>query len=305
MSLEEQIKKTNIITKKSIVTVGTFDGVHIGHQSLFQTLRRESKKSGANSIAIVFKEQPRAIIRKEQNKLYLTTFEERKKLISKYVDYIIPINFNESIQNLKSTQFIQILKKNINTIGIVSGDNAKIGCDQKLIKSIDKNLIKVINSKIKGNSGEIFSSSNIKKTIEFGKFEKTTEMLGRYYKISGKIVSGKKRGRLLGFPTANIKPSKELLIPCKGIFATIAMIKNTNFLSGTSIGYNPTFEKEKKISIETFIIDFNEDLYNQKISLSFISKIREEKKFESTEDLIKQMHSDISNIKKIKKSITK
>ena len=305
MSLEEQIKKTNIITKKSIVTVGTFDGVHIGHQSLFQTLRQESKKSGANSIAIVFKEQPRAIIKKEQNKLYLTTFEERKKLISKYVDYIIPINFNESIQNLKSTQFIQILKKNINTIGIVSGDNAKIGCDQKLIKSIDKNLIKVINSKIKGNSGEIFSSSNIKKTIEFGKFEKTTEMLGRYYKISGKIVSGKKRGRLLGFPTANIKPSKELLIPCKGIFATIAVIKNTNFLSGTSIGYNPTFEKEKKISIETFIIDFNEDLYNQKISLSFISKIREEKKFESTEDLIKQMHSDISNIKKIKKSITK
>lgn len=301
MSLEEQIKKTNIITKKSIVTVGTFDGVHIGHQSLFQTLRQESKKSGANSIAIVFKEQPRAIIKKEQNKLYLTTFEERKKLISKYVDYIIPIDFNESIQNLKSTQFIQILKKNINTIGIVSGDNAKIGCDQKLIKSIDKNLIKVINSKIKGNSGEIFSSSNIKKTIEFGKFEKTTEMLGRYYKISGKIVSGKKRGRLLGFPTANIKPSKELLIPCKGIFATIAMIKNTNFLSGTSIGYNPTFEKEKKISIETFIIDFNEDLYNQKISLSFISKIREEKKFESTEDLIKQMHSDISHIKKINK----
>ena len=301
MSLEEQIKKPNIITKKSIVTVGTFDGVHIGHQSLFQTLRQESKKSGANSIAIVFKEQPRAIIKKEQNKLYLTTFEERKKLISKYVDYIIPINFNESIQNLKSTQFIQILKKNINTIGIVSGDNAKIGCDQKLIKSIDKNLIKVINSKIKGNSGEIFSSSNIKKTIEFGKFEKTTEMLGRYYKISGKIVSGKKRGRLLGFPTANIKPSKELLIPCKGIFATIAMIKNTNFLSGTSIGYNPTFEKEKKISIETFIIDFNEDLYNQKISLSFISKIREEKKFESTEDLIKQMHSDISHIKKINK----
>ena len=299
MSLEEQIKKPNIITKKSIVTVGTFDGVHIGHQSLFQTLRQESKKSGANSIAIVFKEQPRAIIKKEQNKLYLTTFEERKKLISKYVDYIIPINFNESIQNLKSTQFIQILKKNINTIGIVSGDNAKIGCDQKLIKSIDKNLIKVINSKIKGNSGEIFSSSNIKKTIEFGKFEKTTEMLGRYYKISGKIVSGKKRGRLLGFPTANIKPSKELLIPCKGIFATIAVIKNTNFLSGTSIGYNPTFEKEKKVSIETFIIDFNEDLYNQKISLSFISKIREEKKFESTEDLIKQMHSDISHIKKI------
>ena len=299
MSLEEQIKKPNIITKKSIVTVGTFDGVHIGHQSLFQTLRQESKKSGANSIAIVFKEQPRAIIKKEQNKLYLTTFEERKKLISKYVDYIIPIDFNESIQNLKSTQFIQILKKNINTIGIVSGDNAKIGCDQKLIKSIDKNLIKVINSKIKGNSGEIFSSSNIKKTIEFGKFEKTTEMLGRYYKISGKVVSGKKRGRLLGFPTANIKPSKELLIPCKGIFATIAMIKNTNFLSGTSIGYNPTFEKEKKISIETFIIDFNEDLYNQKISLSFISKIREEKKFESTEDLIKQMHSDISHIKKI------
>ena len=299
MSLEEQIKKTNIITKKSIVTVGTFDGVHIGHQSLFQTLRRESKKSGANSIAIVFKEQPRAIIKKEQNKLYLTTFEERKKLISKYVDYIIPIDFNESIQNLKSTQFIQILKKNINTIGIVSGDNAKIGCDQKLIKSIDKNLIKVINSKIKGNSGEIFSSSNIKKTIEFGKFEKTTEMLGRYYKISGKIVSGKKRGRLLGFPTANIKPSKELLIPCKGIFATIAVIKNTNFLSGTSIGYNPTFEKEKKISIETFIIDFNEDLYNQKISLSFISKIREEKKFKNTEDLIKQMHSDISHIKKI------
>lgn len=305
MSLEEQIKKPNIITKKSIVTVGTFDGVHIGHQSLFQTLRRESKKNGANSIAIVFKEQPRAIIKKEQNKLYLTTFEERKKIISKYVDYIIPIDFNLSIQNLKSTQFIQILKKNINTIGIVSGDNAKIGCDQKLIKSIDKNLIKVINSRIKENSGEIFSSSNIKKSIEFGKFEKTTEMLGRHYKISGKVVSGKKRGRLLGFPTANIKPSKELLIPCKGIFATIAMIKNVNFLSGTSIGYNPTFGEEKNISIETFIIDFNENLYNQKISLSFISKIREEKKFESTEDLIKQMHSDISYIKKIQIPITK
>ena len=298
MSLEEQLKNQRIQSNNSVVTIGTFDGVHIGHQSLLKFLKVTSKKFKYDPIVIVFKEQPRSIIHNDKFKLYLSTLKDRVNLISKYTSNVVTIDFNESIKNLTSEEFINILKKHYNTVCIVSGENARIGNDKKLIKNINPKIIKSITTKIEFNSEVIFSSSNIQKYIENGNMTETSKLLGRYYCIDGKVIEGKKRGHRIGFPTANMLPNNKLLIPNIGIYATIAEIKDEKFLSATSIGFNPTFEKDEKLSIETFVTDFNKNIYGEKIKLYFLEKIRDEIKFNDQKELIKQMNLDISYIKK-------
>ena len=298
MSLEEQIKNQRIQSKNSIVTIGTFDGVHIGHQSLLKFLKVTSEKFKYDPIVIVFKEQPRSIIRNDKSKLYLSSLKDRVNLISKFISNVVTIDFNESIKNLKSEEFIHLLKKHYNTMCIVSGENARIGNDKKLIKNINPKIIKSITTKIEYNSNDIFSSSNIQKYIENGNMTETSKLLGRYYCIDGKVIEGKKRGHRSGFPTANMLPNNKLLIPKIGIYASITQIKDEKFLSATSIGFNPTFENDEKINIETFLIDFNKNIYGEKIKLYFLEKIRNEIKFNDQKELIKQMNLDISYIKK-------
>ena len=298
MSLEEQLKNQKIHSNNSVVTIGTFDGVHIGHQSLLKFLKVTSEKFKYDPIVIVFKEQPRSIIRKDTSKLYLSTFKDRVNLISKFISNIVTIDFNEPIKNLKSEEFINILKKHYNTRCIVSGENARIGNDKKLIKDLDTKIIKSITTKIQLDSKVIFSSSNIQKYIENGNMTETNKLLGRHYSINGIVIKGKRRGHGIGFPTANMLPNNKLLIPNIGIYATITEIKDDKFLSATSIGFNPTFEKDGKLSIETFLIDFNKNIYGEKIKLHFLEKIRNEIKFNDQKELIKQMNLDISYIKK-------
>ena len=153
--------------------------------------------------------------------------------------------------------------------------------------------IEIIPIQIKSYQNTRYSSSNIRSAITKGQFLETKDLLGRYYKLEGQVVRGHERGRLLGFPTANIEPQKKLLVPGTGIFACVAQIDDNSHPATTSIGYNPTFEPAGKLTIESHISDSAGDLYGPKIGLIFVQKLRDEIKFHSEEELIEQMKLDI------------
>ncbi|MDP7231922.1 MAG: riboflavin biosynthesis protein RibF [Dehalococcoidia bacterium] len=306
--LDKQLKEQGVFIEKSVISIGTFDGVHLGHQALLNTLSAVAKKNNAPSIAIVFKNAPRSIINKDNNVNYLCPLEERVRLLKSYVDHVILIEFNRSIRNLSSTEFLNTLRNHIGATSLVAGENARIGYDQKQIKELVTDhetncAIEIIPIQIKLYKSTRYSSSNIRSAITKGQFLETKDLLGRYYKLEGQVVRGHERGRLLGFPTANIKPEKKLLIPGTGIFACVAQIDDNSHPATTSIGYNPTFEPAGKLTVESHISDFDGDLYGRKIGLIFVQKLRDEIKFHSEEELIEQMKLDICQSKKIVVSI--
>lgn len=306
--LDKQLKEQGVFIEKSVLSIGTFDGVHLGHQALLNTLSAIAKKNNAPSIAIVFKNAPRSIINKDNNVLYLCPLEERIRLIRSYVDHVILIEFNTSIRNLSSAKFLNILRNHIGATSLVAGDNARIGYDQKQIKELVNDhemncAIEIIPIQIKSYQNTRYSSSNIRSAITKGQFVETKDLLGRYYKLEGQVVRGHKRGRRLGFPTANIEPDQQLLIPGTGIFACVAQIDDKSHPATTSIGYNPTFEPGRNLTVESHISDFAGNLYGRKIGLIFIQKLRDEIKFHSEEKLIEQMKLDICQSKKIAVSI--
>ena len=209
--LDKQLKEQGVFIEKSVISIGTFDGVHLGHQALLNTLSAVAKKNNAPSIAIVFKNAPRSIINKDKNVNYLCPLEERVRLIKSYVDHVILIEFNRSIRNLSSTEFLNILRNHIGATSLVAGENARIGYDQKQINELVTDhetncAIEIIPIQIKLYKSTRYSSSNIRSAITKGQFLETKDLLGRYYKLEGQVVRGHERGRLLGFPTANIEP---------------------------------------------------------------------------------------------------
>ena len=289
---------TNLI-KPTIATIGTFDGVHKGHKALINHLIDSAKQFDQIPVVIVFEEKPKNFFISKKIKS-LCSISERKEIINSLgIENIISLRFDKSIQKLSSDEFISELVEKIRIKTFVLGSDSKIGYDQSGYEELKNNhpnikFVKFLPKKIKG---KIISSTLVKKAIEKGNCQETKELLGRFYTIKGKVTEGKNLGEKLGFPTANIIPSPNIVIPKDGIYASIVEYNNKKYYGATSIGKRPTFEKNGQRIIETFILDFNKNIYHKKINVHLISKIRDEQKFNSQEELIDKMNEDIKNIK--------
>ena len=281
---------------ESIITIGTYDGVHKGHEIVFNQL-----KNNLNLIPVVitFNKSPKEIINNDPIQSIYET-ETKKKLIENLgVKEIISIDFDDSIKSLKANEFVSLLKKYLKLKVLVVGEDTTIGKDKigkknglsDLLLKFDANLKSI---EIKESNKKKISSSEIKKQIFNGNFKEVNENLPNKYFMEGNIVEGKKLGRELGYPTANLNFSKEIVLPKDGIYETISVLGNKSYNSITSIGNNPTFNEELK-TVETYIIDFNKNIYNQKLKIIFIDFIREQIKFDNEEDLIIQMNKDLKN----------
>ena len=284
--------------RPSIVTIGTFDGMHIGHISLIKDMKELADK--LIPIVISFNRPPKDVINKKNSKMILK-LEEKKKMIKDLgIEKLISINFNSEIQELKCKDFIKILKDSLNMEVLILGVDTLIGNDRKgyknglieILVDYGSRLIPISNKK--DNQHKI-SSSQIKKSISDGDIVKVNQLLGRNFFISGKVIEGKRIGSTLGYPTANIQYDNNLIIPKDGIYKTKTYVNGSAYLSATSIGNNPTFDGAEK-TIETFIIDFNEDIYNNNIKVSFLKFIRDQKRFDDIESLKKHMSDDIKYI---------
>ena len=304
MSISKLFASIEIHKGPTVATVGTFDGVHLGHRALLEQLQHEAKARGAISVALVFKEQPRAFIKPDFNVSYISSLKTRRNILMEIgIDQIIELDFGTAIQKLSAEEFVSELQHLIELKALIVGPNAKIGFDRLGIEklSLSKKLRNVdfIEAPTKIVNDCAVSSSAIRNAVIKGHCESAAVMLGRNYSISGVIVEGDRRGRELGFPTANIQPDSTITVPGNGIYATIVEINGKSHKAATSIGVRPTFETSGVRTIEAFLLDYSGDLYGQQMEIEFISRTRSEIAFESTEKLIIQMNKDVDEVRKI------
>ena len=293
-----------VSSKETSLCIGTFDGVHRGHQKLFKELVKISKINNLLSIVLVFELRPREIINPSLSKPYIIPFEERiQNIKSQKVDKTIKLNFDNNIRNISAKKFLEILKNKINLTSLVVSEDTRIGNDQKDgndLKKICEELKISFNSiKMSSDDNKIVSSSSVSTHISNGEIDKANSMIGRTFKISGKVETGDKIGRTIGIPTANLSVSKDLIIPGDGIYAVKVNVNNQMYKGALSIGNRPVIKTDDSRKIEVYIIDFNKNIYGELIEISIISKIRNQENYDSLDELRFQIDKDIIQITNI------
>ncbi|MDA1296825.1 MAG: riboflavin biosynthesis protein RibF [Chloroflexi bacterium] len=295
------------LDRPAAVTVGTFDGVHIGHLRLLRSLKAEAAQAGLASIAITFKGQPRAVIDPSAPVTYLATLEQRTRLIAETgVDSVLQVRFDDALRRLSAAEFLAMLKRAANMRLLVTGPGARLGHDRMDAESLTplagQRGIRILQVEAERHASGVVSSSAIRRSLAAGDVRTAAGMLGRRYRIDGKVVPGDRRGRELGFPTANIKPAGNLAVPADGIYATVinigASVCSDRRMAATSIGVRPTFGGGARM-IEAYILDFEGDLYGHDVELEFVERLRGEVKFDGVEPLIIQMNRDVSETREV------
>ena len=283
-----------------VITVGSFDGLHKGHLKIIDKLIAVSKEINGKSVLLTFEPHPRQVVSKNFDLKILTTLEEKKTLLDKAgVDNLIVQNFTREFSEMTSDEFIKkVLVDDVGISHIVVGHDHKFGKDrlgdaEKLRELGSKYNFGVTSVPAETIDGEIISSTIIRNALFDGDIEKANSFFGRSYSFGGIVVKGAQRGRTLGFPTANIKlddPRKA--VPKRGVYAVTCSCQNDKLKGIMNIGMRPTFENRTELVIEVHLFSFNKDIYGDKISVDFIKRLRNERKFESKEDLIHQIELD-------------
>lgn len=296
--------KESFIKEDIAIALGNFDGLHIAHQSLILAMVKKAKEKGLKSSLLLFENHTSELVEYHNRPKLLMSNEDKYKILEELgVDIIYKLKFSEEIMKLRPEEFISdFLIERLNVKSITVGFDYRFGYkasgssqDLERIASkytIDVNLLEPI------SRGEIVSSTRIREYLLNGDILKANEMLGRKYSIQGKVVPGEKRGRKLGFPTANVLIDEKYLLPKEGIYSTVVYINESPYLSGTNIGKNLTFHGDL-IKIESFLLDFNEDIYGETIRIEFNEFIRSEIKFSTSKELVEQIGKDIAYIKSV------
>ena len=298
------IDKSIKFEKPTGVGLGNFDGLHVGHMALVNTLINESRLNGLDSMMYTFTKHPENILRRKLFTPLLTTVNKKVQLLAETaLKYLYFDEFDENYSRMKPEHFVKdILLKRLGAKLIVAGFDYRFGYkgqgDVNLLKEMGKtmNFSVIVIPPIKIDN-EIVSSTRIRENVARGDMERVFSLLGRHYSITGQVASGRKQGSKLGFPTANIHPEDYLILPHNGVYITRTLMDGQFYPGVTNVGFNPTFGDLKRISIETHILNFDRDIYNMNIEVFFISKIRAERKFRSKDELAEQIQRDIGAAK--------
>jgi len=276
-----------------LVTIGSFDGFHKGHEKLFEVCRKNSFNNDWG--VITFSPHPAEFLGKLKNSMF--TLKERGFLAKIFdVPNFLVFNFNENFKNLTPEEFINILIKNFNVDGIVFGSDFHFGRERlgsaDYLEKIYKDKIKIFRLNLFDKKN--YSSSQAREKILSGDFENIKKILGYPFFMLSDVIHGNARGRTMNFPTANIN-LKNRIIPASGVYSTAVLIDNNFHCGALSIGNNPTFHDVQEKRAEVFITDFHGDIYGSEILIFFLKKIRDIKTFENKEALMSQINIDIKN----------
>jgi riboflavin kinase/FMN adenylyltransferase len=285
-----------------VATLGIFDGVHKGHMALIELLVDRAKEAKGESVVITFSPHPRLVLEPDNNNLaFLTTMEEKKILLEKaQIDHLIVIQFTKQFSAIPACNFIKdILFEKIGIRHLVIGYNHHFGRhgegDINTIRQCSEEIgFRVEQVKGFTTNGGAISSSLIREALLKGKLDEANSWLGYPYSLNGSVIEGKKIGRTLGFPTANIKPdSQNKLVPGNGVYAVEVKLENEVYPGMLSIGSNPTVNDDVNLkSVEVHILKYDKDIYGKNISVIFRKRLRDEKKFDGLEQLTRQMELD-------------
>ncbi|ADQ82859.1 bifunctional riboflavin kinase/FAD synthetase [Riemerella anatipestifer] len=285
-------------TSPTALSIGMFDGVHLGHQSIIKNLKKISDEKKLSSGLLTFWPHPRTIFNPNENLKLLNTLAEKTSLIENLgVDFLFLQNFDEDFRNLSADDFVKkILVDKLNVKHLIIGYDHRFGKDkkgdfnllQKMATEFDFEVQQLDAIQLENQN---ISSTKIRNAITSGDFKSANDMLGYHYPLSGKVIHGKKIGRTIGYPTANISIDNIKLLPKKGAYIVEVWIDNLFYKGMLSVGTNPTVSGTE-LSIEVYILDFNKDIYDQDITIKFRDFLHEEIKFDGLEALIKKLDED-------------
>ena len=284
-----------------VAATGFFDGVHTGHKRVLKLLSQIAAEQGKRSAVITFWPHPRSVLRQDASQLrLLSTLDEKRELIlSAGVDEVIVIPFTKEFSQLSTEEFLkEYLAKRYNVSTLIIGYDHRLGHDadmtpQKLMEISAESGIetRLVDAFQLGES--VISSTKIRRLIAEGRIVEANEFLGYRYQLTGVVVAGERLGRKLGFPTANMQLYNPLkAIPAFGVYAVTAEVEGRVYAGVCNIGIRPTVSNKESVSIETHILSFNEDIYGLDLKVSFLQKLRDERRFPSTDALVEQMKMD-------------
>lgn len=297
------------VAEPSVITMGKFDGLHRGHETLIEILKEKNASEGLKSIVFTFDIPPKSEVTGVEAKV-LTTNEEKRYIFEEAgVDYLIECPFTKEVMCMEPRAFVEWIVKSLNVKCIVVGNDFHFGHkragDYQLLQEMSKELSYevIVLNKLKEDNRDI-SSTFIREEIAKGNIKKANHLLGYSYFVKGKVVHGKKIGRTIGIPTVNLILSEDKLLPPFGVYATRIQVKDKEYFGVTNVGRKPTIAGNNPIGVETYIIDFSQDVYDEIITVRFTEFLRPEKKFDSIEDLKYQMSADIIKTISYYKNVT-
>ena len=281
-----------------VLSLGMFDGVHFGHISIINLLKSVAQENNLETAILTFWPHPRKVFNPNDEIKLLNTLNEKLNLLENaYLDVVFLKSFDENFRNLTGEEFIrQILVQKLNVKHIIIGHDHVFGKNKsgnfELLQKLSKELDFVVQQLDAVKEGEFnISSTKIRNCLANGNIIGANKMLGYHYSVSGKVIDGKKLGRTIGYPTANIEVDELKLLPKKGAYIVEVYVKNKFYKGMLSIGTNPTVNGDK-LTVEVYILDFNKDIYDEEITVKFRDFLHEEIKFESLEKLIERLDED-------------
>jgi len=288
------IRNSNLEQLPCVVTIGNFDGVHLGHQTLLAEVKKRAHVLKLESAVITFEPNPKDYFSQNKPQTRISSLREKIELFNEIkIDRVHIIKFNQEFSKVTANEFISVLIKQLKVKEIVVGEDFCFGRGREgSIKQLSASSMKLnIKNKILMD-GKRISSTLIRNLLANDKLDEANKYIGRPYSISGKVVHGEKRGRKIGFPTANIH-MRHNRPPLKGVFA----VKFQNHFGVANLGIRPSIKGEKKLQLEVHLLNFSSDLYGQHVSVIFLKKLRDEKKFKSLDELKEQIKLDVIKAK--------
>jgi len=290
---------------ETAVTIGVLDGVHLGHQALLKRLSDEAKKRALSPGVVTLHPHPITVLRPEIAPSYLTGLEDRMELMRNAgADWVIPLTFTSEVSEVECEElalaFVKYLRMRLMVLGpdAAFGRGAPKDTAERMRKLGAEHGFEVVQIEPLMHDHERFSSTAVRKALAAGDMDRVTALLGRPYRISGPVVHGFERGRTIGFPTANISVAADRALPDLGVYATRAQVAGRVWVGATNIGRRPTFDAGH-ISIETYLLDFEGDVYGERMDLEILARIRGEVKFDGIEELKAQIAKDVDVVREL------
>lgn len=290
----------------SLVTIGSFDGVHIGHQQIIHSLIDQAHQAGKPAVVVTFYPHPQLVLKDESRPYYLTMPEKRAQLLGELgVDFVLTYPFTPDTSRMSPEDFISQLNEHLNFSELWVGYDFALGKDRQGTPSHLREIgqeykFEVHEIPAYSHEGELVSSSLIRNKIRTGQIWKAAQLLGRPFEISGEVIKGAKRGKSLGFATSNLDVPPEVVDIKPGVYACRAIVRGEIYSAVTNVGFRPTFGEDLTAPrIEAHLLDFSSDLYGEYMDLIFIDRLRDEMKFSQVSDLVEQIGRDVEQTRGI------
>ncbi|MFN2134472.1 MAG: riboflavin biosynthesis protein RibF [Candidatus Promineifilaceae bacterium] len=305
--MTQQLLRVNTLAdlsdrRPTYLALGSFDGVHIGHQAILRKMVAQARLDGVRSAVLTFFPHPRRLLSGEEGRFYINTLEDRAALLAETgVDWVIIHPFNDTVRSTRAGEFVDQLVTHLDMRQIWGGsfsfgyqregnleflrrEGARLGFEPRLVTSLEM------------FDGRLVSSSRVRHALGIGDFAEVNGCLGRMHSVYGEVVRGDQRGRTIGFPTANLGLWDELLLPADGVYAAYGWLGETRYAAAVNVGVRPTVDGRDR-AVEAYLLDFDREIYGESLRLAFDHRIRSEKRFAGLDELKAQIASDVASVR--------